>query len=92
MNEVKKHLIISGRVQGVGFRAFVLRNAKRLNIKGWVRNTYNDQVEAVICGNKTAINKMLLQLEKGPRWASVEKVNVINNSIEEEFTQFRIRS
>ncbi len=92
MDEIKKHIVISGRVQGVGFRAFVLRNADELNIKGWVRNTYNDEVEAVLCGNKAAINQMISQLKKGPRWASVEKVSTISNSVEGEFTQFRIRS
>ncbi len=92
MAEIKKHLIISGRVQGVGFRAFTLKNAKELDIKGWVKNTYNGDVEAVICGSKVAISQMVSQLKKGPRWASVDNVNIISNSVEGEFNQFRIRS
>lgn len=92
MAVIKKHLIVSGRVQGVGFRAFVLRNAKKLGIKGWVKNTYNGDVEAVICGNKTAIDQMLSQIRKGPRWASVDRIKVISNNTEEEFDQFKIRS
>lgn len=91
MDEVTKHLIISGRVQGVGFRAFVLRNAEKLNIKGWVKNKYNGEVEAVISGSKVAVNNMLLNLKKGSRWARVKNINVISNNVKKEFDEFRIR-
>ncbi|MFP4660936.1 MAG: acylphosphatase [Halanaerobiales bacterium] len=92
MKIAKKHLCISGRVQGVGFRAFTLRNAKELNISGWVRNTYDGEVEAVICGNSASVDKMIKRLKEGPRWASVDKVDIVSEQAEEEFDNFRIRS
>ncbi|MFW6287902.1 MAG: acylphosphatase [bacterium] len=92
MEKITKHLSISGRVQGVGFRAFTLRNAKELDITGWVRNTYDGEVEAIICGTAASVGKMIKRLKEGPRWASVDQVIVISDQVNEDFNSFRIRS
>lgn len=86
MQKVQKHVLISGRVQGVGFRAFVLRNARRLNIKGWVKNLFDGRVEAVFAGEKNQVDKMIEKVHQGPGWARVEDVIIkdepYNNNLE----------
>lgn len=90
--KITKHLVISGRVQGVGFRAYILRNADKLNIRGWVRNVSNGDVETVISGEKLAVEKILNIIKKGPRWASITNITTICSSItQEEYTDFKIR-
>ncbi|MHB8917449.1 MAG: acylphosphatase [Desulfocucumaceae bacterium] len=56
---VRKHLYISGRVQGVCFRAYTREVAESLGIRGWVRNLPDGRVEAVIQGDHSAVEKML---------------------------------
>jgi acylphosphatase len=67
-------LLIRGRVQGVGFRYFVRREATRLGLNGWVRNLANGNVEAVISGDSGAIAEMTRLTEKGPPGAEVSEV------------------
>lgn len=71
------HVIISGMVQGVGFRQFVRSNAKKLGLLGWVKNTEDNKVEAVFSGEKETIEKMLLICRKGPFMSEVKDVSVI---------------
>ncbi len=66
--------IASGTVQGVGFRAFTVREAKRLGLDGWVRNRRDGTVEAVFRGEAAAIDRMLLALGVGPPGARVVNV------------------
>lgn len=66
------HVFISGKVQGVFFRAFVSRHAFELNLKGWVRNTEDGKVEAVFEGDEEKIREMLELCNKGPSGAKVE--------------------
>ncbi|MFW6022444.1 MAG: acylphosphatase [Halanaerobiaceae bacterium] len=89
---IEKHLEILGKVQGVGFRAFVLKNAQNLNIDGWVRNTYDGKVEAVFSGSENAVDKIISKVRKGPRWADVEKVNISDYDGKKDFKGFHIRS
>lgn len=89
--EVRKHVYISGRVQGVGFRHFVLTKARELGLKGWVRNLYDGRVEAVFVGNKNDVEQMLKLIKKGPRWARVDNVRVLNEEIKDEFDTFQVR-
>lgn len=76
MNKIQKHVFLSGRVQGVGFRYFVSRNAERLNINGWVRNLKDGRVEAVIEGDPESVDEMLEHLKSGPRSAKVRDMEV----------------
>ena len=71
-----RHLVISGRVQGVGFRLAMTREATRLGLAGWVRNCRNGTVEALIAGPAEAIAGMLVWARRGPALAQVEQVAV----------------
>ena len=61
----KFHILISGRVTGVFFRVFIEENSNNLNIKGWVRNTPQDNVEATLEGTDDSIKKLIPKLSKG---------------------------
>ncbi|MCS7299639.1 MAG: acylphosphatase [Spirochaetia bacterium] len=71
---LKLHVLIYGRVQGVGFRYFVQRNANRLGIKGWVRNLEDGGVEVLAFGDDDKISQLLILLHQGPSGALVMKV------------------
>ena len=68
------HLIISGRVQGVWFRAWTSEQAEKLGLRGWVRNRADGAVEAVIADPDEALETMLERFEEGPPLAKVSKV------------------
>jgi acylphosphatase len=67
---------ITGRVQGVGFRAFVEQTAERLGVRGWVRNRRDGSVEAVISGDTSKVDEMLTLCWQGPPAAKVDGVSV----------------
>ena len=73
---MKKHLVISGRVQGVGFRYWLQSIAIKKNIFGWVKNKIAGDVEALIVGNEKEINDIIKLCEKGPPASKVEHVKV----------------
>lgn len=68
------HIVIEGRVQGVGFRAWVEIEAEARGLDGWVRNRRTGAVEAVFCGDAEAVADMLAACEIGPASARVDKV------------------
>ena len=76
MNEV--HLLIEGRVQHVGFRRFVLRQAEHLNLCGWVRNDPNGSVEVYATGNQSNIIDFINSCRKGPLFANVFDVQFLD--------------
>jgi acylphosphatase len=67
-------VVVSGRVQGVWFRAWTEQQAKALGLDGWVRNRRDGSVEAVISGDAAAVEAMVKALAKGPELARVDKV------------------
>ena len=69
--------MVSGKVQGVGFRYFVKSHADRLGIKGHAMNLSDGRVEVVAQGEAEAVDKLLKQLEIGPRYSSVNSVDVV---------------
>lgn len=71
-----KHLVISGRVQGVGFRYSMAEEAERLGITGWVRNRRDGTVEAVVDGAPDAVETVIAWARRGPRGAHVTDVHV----------------
>ena len=68
------HVTITGRVQGVGFRDFVVTEAEKLGLDGWVRNRRDGTVEAVFAGDEQEIQYVLMELNAGPPAASVTDV------------------
>jgi acylphosphatase len=71
-----RHIVIQGRVQGVGFRAFVEDAAERLGLEGWVRNRRDGSVEAVFAGPEPAVTQAIEACRGGPRGAYVSKIDV----------------
>ena len=74
----RKHYLVHGRVQGVGFRAFVQRAGRSLGLAGWVRNLPSGQVEAVAEGAAELLAQFEAKVRKGPRSAAVRQVDVKN--------------
>ncbi len=68
------HFLIQGRVQGVGFRWFVHREASELELRGWVRNTEDGDVEVVAAGSVNDLSELRASLKKGPRGSRVDRV------------------
>ncbi len=68
------HFLIRGRVQGVGFRWFVHREAAELGLRGWVRNTEAGDVEVVAAGDAEAIADLRAELHQGSRGSRVDAV------------------
>jgi acylphosphatase len=69
-----RRFLVGGRVQGVGFRWFVEREARTLGINGWVRNNYDGTVEVLAIGTREQINQLRAKLQVGPRAARVDSV------------------
>lgn len=69
------HFIVRGRVQGVGFRVAVLREAERLALSGWVRNLTNGDVEAVARGDAVQLTRLADWLRYGPQLARVDNLH-----------------
>ncbi|MGD1106847.1 MAG: acylphosphatase [Terracidiphilus sp.] len=75
------HFLIQGRVQGVGFRWFVQREAAELELRGWVRNTEDGDVEVVAAGEAVDLDELRASLRRGPRGARVDRI--VENSLAE---------
>ena len=70
------HVIVTGRVQGVGFRDWTRRAARQLSLKGWVRNRDDGTVEAHVEGDRDSLDRLSEMLKNGPPAASVADVTV----------------
>ena len=90
MSKVRARLIITGIVQGVGFRYFVCLNARKLGINGYVGNTPAGGVETVFEGEKAGVQSLVNLCRRGPRAACVEGLDVVYEEFKAEFTDFRI--
>ncbi len=69
-----RRLRIEGRVQGVGYRAWMVREARRLGLAGWVRNRADGSVEAIIAGPEPAVQALLTACRRGPIAARVDRI------------------
>ncbi|HNY28728.1 MAG TPA: acylphosphatase [Candidatus Sumerlaeota bacterium] len=70
----RKHVLVTGLVQGVGFRYFALDEAQQTGVTGWVRNRSDGRVEIEAQGDSSVLNDFLDRIHMGPRHAYVEKV------------------
>jgi acylphosphatase len=68
-------VLVSGKVQGVGYRSFAQRLATHLDVSGHAINVPDGRVEVIVCGSTEAIDNFPLKLEEGPTWSSVGGVN-----------------
>lgn len=84
------HLFISGNVQGVGFRQFVKSHARKLGLVGWVTNTEDNKVEAVVQGDPETIEQLIAICRIGPFLAEVREVIEKKEIAAETFSSFDI--
>ena len=84
------YIIIKGKVQGVSFRYFTLKQAQELNIVGWVRNIPNGTVEAVAQGNKINLELFIKKLKLGPSLSMVDDVILNWKHQEKDYENFAI--
>lgn len=89
-NIIQKHIFISGRVQGVGFRAFTRKEASSRGIKGWVKNLADGRVEIIIQGEREDIKDMIKRIKEGPSFARVDDIEISDEEIE-NFDRFEVR-
>jgi acylphosphatase len=85
------HVVISGRVQGVWFRASARDKAQQLGLTGWVKNTSGGNVEAIFEGEEKLIAEMLGWCHHGPPLAQVENVEVKKQRPSGDFDDFAIK-
>ncbi len=86
------HATVTGRVQGVSFRYFVLEQAAELDLKGWVRNRWDSSVEVIAEGPRQKLQDLLDALRRGPPMARVEDVDFSWHDATGEFIGFSVRS
>jgi len=85
-----RRFLVRGRVQGVGFRWFVEREAHILGIAGWVRNNSDSSVEVLAMGTRDQLAGLLSRLREGPRAARVDDIEELEAELISELTTFRI--
>lgn len=90
-DKIRLYILISGRVQGVGFRFFTRRLALGLGITGHVKNLANGKVEAVAEGNESEMEEFAAKLGRGPSWAMVTDVKIDRRKYKGSFRSFSIR-
>ena len=90
-NHFRLHALVEGHVQGVGFRYFVLKNARSLGLTGWVRNTYSLQVEVLAEGPRPTLEKLQALLRQGPPSSVVTKLKADWLEATGEFSDFTVR-
>ncbi|KYC52384.1 MAG: Acylphosphatase [Candidatus Methanofastidiosum methylothiophilum] len=87
----RARIYVSGLVQGVFYRANAQKEAQRLKVTGYIKNLSDGRVEAVIEGEDLCVNKMIQWCEVGPKYARVDKVEVISEQYKGEFKDFLIK-
>ena len=88
--EIRAHVFVSGRVQGVFFRDHTQRWASSLSLTGWVRNLHDGRVETVVEGERKKIEGLIAKLKQGPPMADVSNVEISWEDSKGEFDGFRI--
>jgi acylphosphatase len=73
---VCKRVFVSGRVQGVGYRDFARRAARKLGVHGYAVNLADGRVEVLVCGGAEAVDTLVERLRQGPPWSTVSGIEV----------------
>lgn len=93
MNRIQRvKLTVSGRVQGVGYRWYACAAAQKRQLVGYVKNEIDGSVSLEVEGNATAIESLIVDLERGPSMASVSAVKSISIPVLKQETEFSIKS
>lgn len=87
---IRVHLIISGKVQGVYFRKHTQDTSIENNVYGWVKNLMNDDVECVLEGLKSNVDKVIIWCHQGPSNSHVDNVEIKYEEFTGHFTDFQI--
>lgn len=87
---IRYHVLVSGKIQGVGYRVSVLQAANKFNLNGWVRNLPDGRVEAVFEGNLSNIEQILRWCRQGNSMAVVQNI-VVEQQMPENIQSFEIR-
>ena len=90
--QIARHYVITGRVQGVGFRAFAESQAAVEGLHGWVRNLRDGRVEILLEGDAEAVARAEAKLRRGPAGSRIEDVTVEDTAPSGRPTGFSIRS
>ena len=91
MSLQRVEMLISGVVQGIGYRYFVYRSARQLDLVGWVRNLPDGRVQAVAEGERGVLEIFIKELKTGPRFASVHKIDLKWAEPTGQYTTFDIQ-
>jgi len=89
---LRVHVWVQGRVQAVGFRAFVQQNALQIGVTGWVRNVGYNTVEAVAEGTKGQVEEFLQTVKRGPIGSRVDESREEWEQVTGEFGSFRVKA
>ncbi|MDR4511555.1 MAG: acylphosphatase [Nitrososphaeraceae archaeon] len=90
LEHVRVHLVVSGKVQGVYFRKHLQEISTENNVTGWVRNLKNGDVESILEGLKSDVDKVVEWCHKGPQDSRVDKVEILYERFIGEYTDFKI--
>lgn len=91
VKQVRVHIWVTGRVQGVGFRAFVQQTAMLIGLTGWVRNVGSNMVETLAEGEREKVERFVQAVKRGPRLSRVEDAREEWETATGEFTTFLVR-
>jgi len=89
--DIRAEIITNGLVQGVGYRYFVVRESKKLGLKGYTKNLYTGEVLTVVEGERSIVEDLIKKLKVGPMHASVKSCKVNWLEPKNEFTDFEVR-
>ena len=88
--KVARKYVVSGRVQGVGYRYFAERCANQLGVSGYVKNCWNGTVEVYAVGDETSLEEFKRQLAQGPRSARVTHIDESDEPVDKRYNRFVI--
>ena len=88
---VARRMVVTGRVQGVGFRFFVNEAARREGLRGWVCNLPDGRVEVLAEGDEESVDRLERQIRRGPPAARVQQVDVLPEMAAGDLKEFEIR-
>ena len=91
MDNVCAHIWVTGRVQGVGFRAHVEYYARQTGVKGWVRNVGYDTVESLAEGTRANVERFIEMVKQGPRASRVDESKIEWEIATGEFAEFGVK-